>query len=385
MIDESLRIENTRPLNQPLATGTKPIFINGKFFGQRVTGVQRFARETVAALDLLIEEPQFARYKGRFTVLLPTLTEAQKPRLQNISIVNVDGRASHMWEQFKLPVASRGGLLLNLSGSAPILNPGQICTLHDAAVFDFSSAYSRGFRLWYQNAFKIHARLASRILTVSEFSKSRLIHHLGVSPHKIGVIPNGSDHISRIQPVEDILKRLVLTPRRYLLAVGSSHPAKNFAKLMSAFQSLDADGMTLVVVGGKNSSVFASVHDDSPYNARNVVYAGAVSDGDLISLYANALAFIFPSLYEGFGIPPLEAMACGCPVAASNAASIPEVCGEAVTYFDPHSAEDISSAMQRIISSEQLRDDLTARGRARAAQYTWRRAAVEVLENLDIR
>ena len=168
----------------------------------------------------------------------------------------------------------------------------------------------------------------------------------------------------------------------YLLAVASANPTKNLPALVEAFAALPADaGLRLVIAGGSNAAVFgrtARAADDA-----RVVRAGAVSDAELKALYAHALAFVFPSLYEGFGLPPLEAMSCGCPVLASDAASIPEVCGDAALYFAPRDLPAMTAAMRRIAADAPLRDALRERGRRRLDAYTWEHGAADVLSHLS--
>lgn len=351
------------------------IFINGKFFGQPTTGAQRFATEIVLALDsILCDADKYDAYD--FVLVIPIGIKANIPTLKKIRIFELSGFSSHLWEQVSLPLYVRNSFLINLSGSAPLLKKRQIFTIFDAAIFDFPQAYSKAFLAWYRLLFKVQARFACGLLTISKYSRDRLCMHLGVEKDRFSIIPCGIDHIYKSASDESILKKYGLIKNGYLLAVGSANPSKNFASLAKAFVNLNGDcSIRLVVVGGSNPAVFS---EQSIISDSNILLTGRVDDLQLKALYANARAFIFPSLYEGFGIPPLEAMACGCPVIASNSTSIPEVCGEAIGYFDPTSISSIQSSLEKIISDGNWRSSLRAAGGDKIKQYTWDAAAYKL-------
>ena len=342
-------------------------YLNGKFTAQRTTGVQRVAAQLVQALD--------ARVAGRWVLLCPP--GGRLPPLRHIEARTVGpaGLPTTLWEQCMLPWAARDGVLLNLAGAAPALARRQVCMLHDAAVFDHPEAYTRRFTLWYRWLFRRVARRALALLTVSDFSRLRLALHLRVDASRFALVPNGADHLDAVQADDGVLDRHGLRGQRYLLAVGSDNPTKNHAALLAAFARLgDEPGLRLVMVGGGNAAVFAG-HGQAGAGPANVLRIGALGDAALKTLYANALGLVFPSLYEGFGLPPLEAMACGCPVAAARAASLPEVCGEAALYFDPHDVDDIAAALRRLCGDADLRARLRAAGARQAARFTWAASA----------
>ncbi len=340
-------------------------YLNGKFSVQRTTGVQRVAAQLVRALD--------AQVDGGWQLLCPP--GGGLPGLRRIVVREVGpaGLPPTLWEQAVLPWAARDGWLLNLAGAAPAFARRQVCLLHDAAVFDHPEAYTRRFAAWYRWLFLRLARRARLLLTVSQFSRGRLARHLGIAAERLAVVPNGGDHLDAVEADERVLDQHALRGGRYLLAVGSANPTKNQAALLAAFARLPAgEGLRLVIAGGRNERVFAGAAATDP---PGVVRVGAVDDAPLKALYRHALGLVFPSLYEGFGLPPLEAMACGCPVAAARAASLPEVCGDAALYFDPRDVDAIAAAMLRLCREPALRDALRAAGARRAATFRWPAAA----------
>lgn len=358
------------------------LFINGKYLAQAITGVQRFASQVLEAVDAQLADGLW-QSDHALVLLVPSSRVQPLPRLRRIEIREIPSGNLHAWEQIRLPLAARGFPLLNLAGSAPLLKTGQICTFHDTAVFDFPTAYSPAFRRWYRLLFSVQSRLSRRLLTVSEFSKGRLCRHLGVPPEKVGVVSNAADHMRDQFADESVLGKLGVTSNGYLLAVGSSNPTKNFARLVEAFSGVAGSEVRLVVVGGSNSAVFAENNEAQRSDPR-IVRTGRLTDTELKALYTHARAYVFPSVYEGFGLPPLEAMLCGCPVIASTAASIPEVCGPAAAYFDPFSVDAMRDTMTCALRDDAWLDGLRAAGRERAKRYTWHNAADDLLRELAL-
>lgn len=341
-------------------------YLNGKFTAQQTTGVQRAAACLVGALDELLAAGEGPA--GRWVLLCPP--GAAPPRLRRIEVCTGGPVGSlHRWEQAWLPWAARGGLLVNLAGSAPWFGRRQVVTIHDAAVWDHPEAYTRAFVAWYRLLFRRMARRAEAVFTVSAFSRARL--QACLSPRApLAVVPNGCDHLDGVVPDTAWLERLGLAGRPFLLAVASANPTKNLERLVRAFAAVSAGRhLALVIAGGRNARVFAG--EGGLADPPGVLRPGPLGDAQLKALYGQALALAFPSLYEGFGIPPLEAMRCGCPVIASTSASLPEVCGDAALLVDPQSERAIAEALERVVDEPALRADLRERGRARAAAFTW--------------
>ncbi len=347
------------------------LYLNGKFTAQRTTGVQRVARELLRALDA--QAPP-----GRWTLLCPPSGEL--PALRRIAVrpVGASGWPLHAWEQWTLPRAARDGWLVNLAGGAPARARRQTVLLHDAAVFDHPEAYTPAFRLWYRGLFRHLSRRGDGLMTVSAFSQQRLARALGVDTARLPVLPLGGDHLGAVTPDEQVLDQHGLRGRRFVLAVGSANPTKNLPALVQAWGSLPAGDDRLVIVGGANQRVFAAQRGGDP---PGVLRLGAVNDAALVALYRQALGLAFPSLYEGFGLPPLEALGFGCPVLAAPAAAVREVCGDAVLYTDGSEAPALAAGLRRLLDDAALRQRLRAAGLAQAERWRWQHSA-QVLQTL---
>ncbi len=357
----------------------EPLFINGKFCAQPMTGVQRYAWGLLRALDArLARGPTSARC----TLLLPP--QAAAPDLRMIAVCRPPWRWSslHAWEQWALPRAARSGRLINLAGSAPAWPGGrQVCVMHDAALFDQPHAYTALFGGWYRWLFRRLARRATTLVTVSAFSRERLAAALGVPHERLAVVPGAGEHLDAVAADASKLAAHGLNRRPFVLAVGSRNPTKNLSRLREAWELLKRSDVQLVLVGGANARVFGQAAAHTA--ASNITDLGAVDDATLKALYQRALALVFPSLYEGFGLPLLEAMHNGCVVAASSVPALRECGGAAAHYFDPLSPPAIAQALRELIDGPDLRDALRARGRERAAEFGWDASAGALLAVLE--
>jgi glycosyltransferase involved in cell wall biosynthesis len=238
----------------------------------------------------------------------------------------------------------------------PAVPAPTVITLHDVQHLDLPQLFSRGERAFRALAYHRSARSAQLVIVPSAFVRDQAIAQLHLDPKKVRVIHHGIDH-ARFTPGDEPREPFLLYPAR-------TWPHKNHARLFEAFAIVrrERPGLRLVLTGGGQHGVLPE----------GVEARGLVSADELVSLYRRAFALVFPSLYEGFGQPPLEAMACGCPVACSIAAALPEVCGTAARFFDPEDPLAIASAVEDVLADS---ESWSARGIARAAEFTWERSA----------
>ncbi|MCH4090401.1 glycosyltransferase family 4 protein [Acetobacter sp.] len=345
---------------------TVKIAINGRYLSQPQSGVQRFAGELTRAIAGLGWQP------GREPVLLAPRTKLRLPPEElGVRVAPCGRLRGQAWEQFDLPRASRGRFLINPGNTAPVSGRHQLVVLHDAAVFAQPEGYSWKFRLWYRILQTVLCHTKTRIVTVSDFSRRELSKYLKISPERIEVIPEGCEHIARVTPDTSILQRHDLVGRPFVLAVGNLARHKNLGALTVLSRDLKQRGVPLVISGGIDKSVFSG-QVELPQSA---LYVGRVTDEELHALYAAASCFVFPSLYEGFGLPAIEAMACHCPVVAADIPALREVCGDAALYVDPRNPQEISRGVCSLLGDLELAASLRDRGDARARYFTWERAA----------
>lgn len=333
------------------------IAINGRFLTQRLTGVQRFAAEL--SKRLVDSDPSIRCVTPR-QISDPSTARALK-------VERWGHLRGHAWEQLELPAwtaMNRPRVLLNLGNTGPLAVKRQIVVIHDAAVLRYPGWYSRSFRTAYQLLLPRIGRRALQVITVSEFSKRELMDLLGLRGDQISVVPGA---VSPPPP------RALVDRENLILAVSSIAKHKNLARLIAAFERSGLSSHRLVVVGG--TAAHFRNHGLAVRAESNIEFRGYVTDEDLEDLYSRAQMFVFPSLYEGFGLPPLEAMARGCATVVANAASIPEVCGDAALYCDPHDEQSIAVAMHRVATDASLRTQLQTRGLARSRQFSWENSA----------
>lgn len=332
--------------------------------------MQRVAREILKELDKnLIETDE------EFIILVPKGTKVDL-LFSNIKIREIGLFRGHFWEQISLPFVTYRNKLINFCNTAPILKRKQVAYIHDAAVFSKPDGYSKLFVIWYKILFKLIIRYSKAIVTVSEFSKEEIIKYFQIPGHKINVTHIAANNFQEINADTNVLNKFGLMNTDYVLAVSSLHPNKNFNLIIEAIKDMDIP-IDIVIAGGANNKIFSGHEIEALSHVKSVGY---VSDEELKALYENAEAFVFPSLYEGFGLPPLEAMTVGCPVLASKAASIPEICGEAALYFDPHSKEELLKLISMVYRNKDLVLELKQKGIKQSKRYHWTFTAKQVLE-----
>lgn len=359
------------------------LLLNGRFLTRQMTGVDRVAAELSLAISQLVAE----RPGGRLRIALPAqdvpagisgsaAAEAlmDLPRLENLR-----GKG-YFWEQVSLLTAARDDWLLNLCNMGPVLRRHQVSMIHDAQVFTQPQAYSRAFRTIYHTLLPRIGARSALVLTVSDFSRKELEQHGVVPEGKATVVHNGVDHIDRIAADTTTLARKGLTEGEYFLALGSMAPHKNLPMLTELANGLGPEMPPLVLAGGGNPRVFA---DAGISESGKVRILGRVTDGELKALYQGAMALVFPSLTEGFGLPPLEAMANGCPTIVTTGGAVPEVCAEASIYAAPDDPRAWRKAMEAVANDPERRARMRAEGLKRAQHFTWKRAAEITLKAIE--
>jgi glycosyltransferase involved in cell wall biosynthesis len=345
------------------------IYVNARFLTQELTGVQRFAEQLSLSLINLRDDLVFISPDG-------IIRNSVADRL-NVKIIGK--KHGHAWEQFELPFyLKRQGspLLLNLCSTAPVFYKNQIVTHHDVTYKRYPKSFSRNFKLLYGILVPLMLKNSHRLLTVSEFSKGEISEIYNVDENKISIIYNavsGDFSYSESQKHTE----------KYLLAVSSPNYHKNFHGMIEAFLKLKNTNCKLKVIGSASTSFAAQDYTQLLKDSSDIEFLGRVDDKQLVQLYQNALAFVFPSFYEGFGIPPLEAQACGCPVISSNAASMPEVLADSVVYFSPGDTDMMAEAMMKIIADESLRADIISAGQENVKRFSWDASATKISAILD--
>lgn len=349
--------------------------INGRFLTQPATGVQRYAREIVCALDHFLGSGH-SLTQGLDVELIVPRGASDLPQLQAIRLRTVRLPGGHAWEQAVLPIIARGGLI-SLCNTGPLALTKHIVCMHDANTRLFPSSYALPFRLFYRVLQPAIGRTASEVVTVSRFSARELVRNGITAKQTLRVIPNGHEHVLRWRPQHTPGTRAVAGPNT-IVVLGSPAPHKNIGLILGLAPRLAAAGLQIAVAGMRDKRVFKG--DGTEAQRGNVIWLGRLSDNALAALLQNSLCLAFPSFTEGFGLPPLEAMSLGCPVVASDCASLPEICGDAALYAPPTDPELWFSRFLQLHQDNSLRADLITRGHVRARQYSWRTSALHYLE-----
>lgn len=337
--------------------------VNARFLTQQITGVQRFAIEIAKELKKSYGED--IRFITPHAILHHELANEL-----NAEVIGIN--KGHLWEQIDLPLylrANASPLLLNLANTAPVWYKNKIVTIYDLAFYHHPEWFSRSFAAVYNFMIPRILKNARHVFTDSEFIRDEMHTVYGIAKEKIDVIYGAPADI--FTPLETIREPFVL-------AVGSIDPRKNLQPLIELFSQHSEH--RLVIVGQKNK-VFASMQLEQLGD--NITFTGYVSDEELVGLYNRASVFVYPSLYEGFGIPPLEAQACGCPVICSNVASLPEVGGTSLFYCDPYDKEDIYEKIAILMADDMLQETLRQKGYENIRRFSWNRSAQMMASRIE--
>ena len=361
----------------PRMSGALPkIAINGRFLTQRASGVQRFAAEAIKAIDAQLDSDAYRALKGRIEILAPP--QARDFPLKNIPLGRVGFFSGYIWEQLEFPLHAGGRLLLNLCMLGPLIARHQIVVVHDATVRALPNNFSSRFRAAYGFLIPRLCRRADLVVTVSEFSRQEIGKWYGANIDTMPVCYEGGDHITAVDADNSIIDRLGLKRKQFFLGVGVDSVNKNIKTVVEAFQRAKIPNVMLVLTGAKEDRVFGQF---DLVESDGVRLVGFVPDTDLRALYEHALALVFPSFYEGFGLPPLEAMNCDCPVIISEQPALLEVCGDAALHCRADDVVQLARHLQALHGDPALRARLVAAGQQRARRYTWQATARSLLDH----
>jgi len=352
---------------------SKNVIINARFLTQPITGTQRFALELCKEIKLLRPDISLVAPDN---ILHKDIAEELE--------VQIIGRIKKglLWEQIELPwiLRQKGNpLLINLCNMAPITYDNNIVTVLDLSFHLHPEWFSKKFRTLYNFFVPRAAIKAQKVLTISESSKQDIIKHFKIEANKIDII---YPSVSKIF-LESINQTFENKYGDYILAVSSIDPRKNFKSLIQAFKIGDFGETKLLIVGSEHKVFADNDLKELVANDPRIIFTGYVDDIQLVGLYKNALLFAYPSYFEGFGIPPLEAMACGCPTVVSNTTSLPEVCGDASIYVNPYDINNIKDGLKYVIQNNEIRSQLIAKGYTQLTKFNWRQSAKKIIKIIE--
>ncbi len=325
--------------------------VNTRFLAHELTGVQRYTSEILDRLE------------GKYECISPEKWPS-------------GGVPGHLWEQLVLPLKLDNQIFWNPTCPGPVAVTNQVITVHDLTAVEHPEWFDWKYAFWHRILTPLALRRCRHIISVSHYTKKCIQRRYGIPREKITVIHNGVNR--RFAPAEDyavnrVRQELGIPKGPYILSLSAIQPRKNLQRLLRVWEHAQnaVDGsVTLVLAGGQGrSTIFRNFSLEDP--PANVHFTGYVDDKLLPALYTGAEAFVYPSLYEGFGFPVLEAMACGTAVLTSNVTSLPEVAGEAAILVDPRSEDDIKDGFTELLRDGQLRSRLQERGKERAASFSW--------------
>jgi len=356
-------------------------------------GIGRYTRELVGALLRLPSPHRYTLFAA--TGNLEPGTWNLEPETRDLlrTLPLSDDWLARIWHRLRLPipvetVIGRVDLFYSPDFVLPPTLPRTrtVLTVHDLSFLHYPDHFVPKLVRYLEQVVPRSVARADRVLADSEATRTDLIRLLGVSPGKVEVLYSGVAPRFRPGPEagerERLKARYGIGDRPYVLSVGTLQPRKNFVRLIRAFARLSPAALRsapLLVIAGGPGWLYEEVLEEAEKHGGRVRLLGFVDDADLPALYRNASLFVFPSFYEGFGLPVLEAMACGVPVVCSDASSLPEVAGDAVLLVDPYDEEGLAAAMERALTEKTLRAEMKTKGLQQAARFTWDRAARQLL------
>jgi len=352
-------------------------------------GIGRYTRGIVGALADLDHDNQYTLVVARDVGDLPGIGSGNM-RFRRLPLS--EWSLTIAWHRLRLPIyvdAFTGPLDIFHSPDfvlPPVRRARTIVTVHDLSFLRYPQCAARGLVAYLSTVVPRSLRRADLILADSAWTRQDIIAMLGMPAKKILVVPAGVG--PEYQPIADeavlsVVRQRYHLPERFILHVGTLEPRKNLVRLMEALRAISAQEpeTKLVLVGGKGwlyEDIFTNV--ERLGLAGKVIFPGYIAEADLPAVYNLAAVFAYPSLYEGFGIPPLEAMACGVPVVSSNSSSLPEVVGDVALLVEPTDSDALAAALLRALSDQSLRQVLRQRGFERVRQFSWPAAAEKLLK-----
>lgn len=349
----------------------KQIVINARFLTQPITGVQRYAIEISKQLKKID----------------PTINFVAPSNIININIANeleviITGKLKgHLWDQIELPkylAQNKYPLLLNLANTAPLWYKNKVSTILDLSFIHNPKWFSKLFSITYGFMVPKIVYSSLHIFSDSKYVKDDISTHFNISSDKITYGYGDAANIFK-----NTMQNNEKHKNAYILAVGSLDPRKNLLGLIKAYNTLKTD-VKLYIVGSKNKIFKNDSYDKYINENHKIIFTGYINDNELCELYKHAKVFVYPSYYEGFGIPPLEAQACGCPVIVSNVTSLPEVYEDSAIYCNPYDSDDIAGKIRMVLSDIKLQKYLKTKGLNNVKRFSWEKTAIQFYEVLQV-
>jgi glycosyltransferase involved in cell wall biosynthesis len=360
------------------------IYVNGRFLQQPITGIQRYGRELLRVWDELIDAGEIDPAQVTIEVLVPR-GKLDAPQLRRIKVRQVGRFKGQLWTQLELPAHSRDGLLFSPDNLQPLLAPllgPSVVTVHDLTFKLFPRAHTTSFRLLYGLLISKGIRNATALITSTEAEKANILDHYPGARDRIAVVHLGA-RSARVAAANQEESQENQPTDRYMLWVGSLISRKNPQGAIDAAMLVNQQMRLPLIVVGSGHRGMQKPEFRIPGNHGAVQFVNRVSSSDdVIALYRNAVCLLFPTFYEGFGLPALEAMEYGCPVVTSDIPVMREVCGDAALYCNPNEPVDIADKVRMLAQSSEMREQLRRRGLGRAAQFSWERCARETFDVL---
>jgi glycosyltransferase involved in cell wall biosynthesis len=352
----------------------------------RRAGISHYVEQTLQQLGQIDRESRYDIYTTR------GLDQAALGLPPNFRVIpsrlpTINPRVRIPWEQFVAPLLlrrSKADLFHGVHSVVPLATATRtVVTVHDLAFIRFTQTFRAYNRTYLDFATRLSVRRAARVLVVSEHTKREVVGMLGVPAERVIVTPNAvRDHFRPPEPAALAAFRVKKgLPERFVLYVGTLEPRKNLTTLLEAYAEVARTHDVPLIVGGGKGWLYDAVFQrlEELGLKERVQFAGYIEEEELPLWYAAATVFVFPSIYEGFGMPPLEAMACGTPVITSNSSSLPEVVGDAGITLPPHDPAGFAEALDRVLRDADLRQDLRERGLVQATRFSWRTTAERTL------